>query len=351
MHVITSKFALRLIAVAIIIQAADGAQLSEGNLLQAAGKPVSALAFSQDGQLLASGSRDGAVSIWAVASNHLVRTSQVHSGRIAAVAFSPNANLLASGGQDRSLRIWTVGGQELRKLDGHTNGISALAFSPDGRTFVSGGTDGGVFLWNTRDWALMHRLPGHPSCVHALRVSSNNEFLASGSDEFLRIWNLKDAAHSFDTLHDRVRALTYYDLNVASPGDAKPKFASSDGKGLQLWQPSGVIGTHILPPWVIHIGIIFSESKADPSAVAAHKSLMVTGGTNGAVEIWDADGYGSVKLVAHRGRVESIALSPGGLRLATGGEDGAIKLWNARMLMDQANVEASRKREEKKYGK
>jgi WD40 repeat protein len=322
-----------------------------GHLLQTAGKPVSALVFSPDGQLLASGSRDGAVSIWAVASNHLVRTSLVHSGKVAAVAFSPDGSLLASGGQDRSLRVWTLGGQELRKLDGHTNGVSALTFSPDGRTFASGGTDGAIFLWNTGNWTLTRRLLGHPSCIHALCVSANNQFLASGSDEFLRIWNLKDAGYPFDTLRERVKALSYYDLDVASPGDQKPKFHSSDGKGLQLWQPSGVIGTQILAPWVSHIGILFSESKSEPSAVAAEKGLMATGWTNGVVEIWDANGYGTVKLVAHASAVESVALSAGGMLLATGSDDGTVKLWRARELMDQATSEASRKRGENKREK
>jgi WD40 repeat protein len=71
---------------------------------------------------------------------------------------------------------------------------------------------------------------------------------------------------------------------------------------------------------------------------------MATGGTNGAVELWDADGYGSFKAQAHQGRVHAIALSPRGVHLATGGEDGTIKLWRARELMDEANSKASQKR-------
>jgi len=349
MSAIMLRFMLLLIVVVVTLQAAHGAELSKGQLLQVAGKPVAALAFSQDGRLLAGGSLDGAVSIWAIASNHLMRSSLVHSGKVAAVAFSPNGTLLASGGDASSLRIWTVGGQELRKLDGHTNGVSALAFSPDGQTFVSGATDGAVFLWNTRDWALTRRLLGHPSCVNALYVSANNQFLASGSDDFLRIWNLKDGTYSFETLREPVRAIFYYDLNVASPGDQKPKFESSDGRGIMGWQPMGVIGTHILGPWVSHIGISWKTSQA-ARVVAAENDLMATGGANGMVEIWDANGYGTVKLVAHTNAVESIALSRGGILLAAGSEDGTVKLWRARELMDQANSKADRKRKQKKYG-
>ncbi|MBK7998031.1 MAG: hypothetical protein IPK15_04685 [Verrucomicrobia bacterium] len=98
--------------------------------------------------------------------------------------------------------------------------------------------------WSTRDRTVMRRLRNHESGIRALRVSSNDQFLASGSDKSLRIWDLKDAAYSFDTFGERVRALSYRDVNPASRGNAKPKFASSDGNGIQLWQPSGVIGAH-----------------------------------------------------------------------------------------------------------
>ena len=181
----------------------------------------------------------------------------------------------------------------------------------------------------------------------ALRVSSNNQFLASGSDKSLRIWDLKDAAYSFDTFGERVRALSYRDVNPASRGNAKPKFASSDGNGIQLWQPSGVIGAHILSPWSSHVGGGFSDSTAEARVVAEENGLMATGWTNGVVEIRDENGYGAVRLVAHASGVESVTFSLGATNLASGGRDGTVKLWPARKLMDKANLEASQTRKKK----
>jgi WD40 repeat protein len=358
MHALTSRSMLRLAFAAIALQTAHGAELYNGQtrLLQASGKPVSALAFSKDGLWLASGSQTGTVSIWMIhlppdlpslatpenlsRPERLERTLSVHTGKVAALAFSPDGKLIASGGQDRSLRIWTVEGQQLRKLDGHTNGISALAFSPDGRILASGGTDGSVFLWNTRDWTLAHRLPGHRSCVHALCVSANNQFLASGSDDYLRIWNLEDGRYTFDTLREPVRALSYHDPNVAPSANNEPIFESSDGRSIMGWQPSVVVGSHIFAPWKYHDGVRWQESQAAPQAVAAESSLMASGGTNGTVEIWDANGYGTVRQVAHAGAVESLAFSPVALLLASGSEDGTIKLWQSREIMNQADSRA-----------
>jgi len=58
-----------------------------------------------------------------------------------------------------------------------------------------------------------------------------------------------------------------------------------------------------------------------------------------------------VTLQAGHGAELSKGLSPKDMHLATGSEDRAVKLWRARELMDQSNLEASRKRSEKRHGK
>jgi WD40 repeat protein len=52
---------------------------------------------------------------------------------VTAVAFSPDGRLLASGG-DKTVRIWEMPGGVLRhSLVEHKNSVYAVAFSPDGR--------------------------------------------------------------------------------------------------------------------------------------------------------------------------------------------------------------------------
>jgi WD40 repeat protein len=60
---------------------------------------------------------------------------------VAALAFSPDGQTLATGGDDRLIRLWHVpGGQLQRELAGHQTSLTSLTFSPDGQQLFSLGT-------------------------------------------------------------------------------------------------------------------------------------------------------------------------------------------------------------------
>jgi len=119
---------------------------------------IFSVAFSPDGQTLASLSVDETVSLWDVASLHMASVQKVRrlpghfSGLYEigpALSFSPNGLILASGSRDGTVRLWDVAsGRELWSLKGHSNLVTSLSFSPDGRTVASGSLDTTVRLWN-----------------------------------------------------------------------------------------------------------------------------------------------------------------------------------------------------------
>jgi WD40 repeat protein len=114
---------------------------------------VWSVAFSPDRQRLASGSWDETVKVWDLGQPEgQPLTLRGHTGMVYSVAFSPDGQRLASGSDDKTVKVWTLGppeGQPLT-LRGHTGDVFSVAFSPDGQRLFTRDSAGGVLAWDPR---------------------------------------------------------------------------------------------------------------------------------------------------------------------------------------------------------
>jgi WD40 repeat protein len=100
---------------------------------------VNGLAWSPDGQLLATAHQDGPIRVWDAETWELVKEFPGHGGWARGVAWSPGVNLLATTGSDGKLVVWDVlSGDRVAELPKRSQPMWSVAWSADGRYLAAG---------------------------------------------------------------------------------------------------------------------------------------------------------------------------------------------------------------------
>jgi WD40 repeat protein len=159
---------------------------------------VQAVAFSPDGRLLATGvevanpfpqNSPTDVKIWDLASHKVRLTLAGHKAQVFGVAFSPNGQLLATASYDKTVRLWdSANGRELAKFEAPRWAFLSVAFSPDGKTLAAA-HGGEIKLWDVATRRPIATLHAMCRCVV---YSPDGKLLASagGSDKFALLWDV-----------------------------------------------------------------------------------------------------------------------------------------------------------------
>jgi pSer/pThr/pTyr-binding forkhead associated (FHA) protein/sugar lactone lactonase YvrE len=153
---------------------------------------ANALAFNADGQILASAGADKTIKLWQVETQAKVASFAAHNLAINALAFSADGQILASAGADKTIKLWQVETQtEISSFAGHNLTIESLSFSPDGQILASGSADKTIKLWHVKTQAEIATLAGHKQGIGAIAFSPDGNTLASGSiDQTIKLWGV-----------------------------------------------------------------------------------------------------------------------------------------------------------------
>jgi len=108
------------------------------------------VAFSPDGEIIATASEDNTAKLWTIAGEHIT-TLAGHRDQVRSVAFSPDGETIATASDDKTVKLWKRDGSLRRTLPRHRDGIRGVSFSPDGQTLALASANNTVILWDFKE--------------------------------------------------------------------------------------------------------------------------------------------------------------------------------------------------------
>jgi len=304
---------------------------------------VEAVAFDPNGNEVATGSADNAITIWNVASGQAMRTFYYHTGKVNFIAYAPDGGMILTGSKDHRAVIWdphttyvdrefvdtepvesvsfsrsgmfvitgsdnrlaklwdTRSGQQVCVLNGHTGKVEAVAMNPEGGTAVTGSEDMTAKIWKVDECIAQKEghldrpevtLYGHTGSVKAISFSPYGRWIITGSQDYTaRIWDAKTGSS----------------LGILGLG--------KDGK-CEDCHKAGIEAVAWIPPPPI------------PSTWKEEDDKVATASNDGTVKLWQAHSGKLLHTFTHGGKVHSVAFDAKGERLVSGSSDGTAKIWS-----------------------
>lgn len=283
---------------------------------------VCALVFSPDGKVLVSGSADGTIRLWEPQSGFCMAVLKKENHTIYSLALSPDGNWLVSGGSDQHINIWEVAtGRLVASLPGGQGWLMAVALSPDGKLLASGGFDGTIKLWDftapqtgIKEKAILH---GHQQLLLSVVFSPDGKLLASGgADEALRIWSVEQQ--------------TCQNILEWNSGIAVAVAFSPDGKLFACGDSEGNIKLGPVNNPTIQKSIATKNGAVVKLAFSPDSETFVTSSPElSNITLWSVKDLEPLDVLrGYTKQIYTLSLSPQGKWLGAGGVDCSLLLWD-----------------------
>lgn len=286
---------------------------------------VNALAFSNDGSILASGGfGNTTIQLWNLESDtkHSTLFSKSVSKSVYTLGFI--GKTLLSFDSSGRITYWNIGNGDILTELKKVNPNKAAAFSPTTKYVAVADTINKIHIYDTSlsNKHLVLQDDGFKGGIISLAITSNNKILVSGGDdEFIRIWDIEE--------RKQIKSLNVQDAKITSiaisPNDKI--IASGDAsKEIILWN---VENPNKLRTILGHKNTITAITFS-PDGAGKYSGCLASGSLDGTIRFWNPDtGEELITFTTgHTKWIKDIAFSENGSTLVSSDMTGNVGVWN-----------------------
>jgi ribosome assembly protein 4 len=277
---------------------------------------------------LATGSGDNTARIWDADTGTPVHTLKGHTGWVLGVAWSADGQRLASCSMDGTVRLWDpVAGRNMGDaLRGHGKWVLGLVWEPlhlwkdsRGPRLASVSKDGTARIWIAGSGTTEHVLSGHKGSVSCIRWGGMGWIYTGSHDKTVRVWDAEKG-----TLLHEMRSHSHWVNHLALSTEAVLRTGYFDYRGEKGEIPDSAEAQRQL-----------AKERFEKASREGSKTVerLVSASDDYTMYLWDPGTMGHkpvARLHGHQKQVNHVAFSPDGTLIASAGWDNHTKIWNAR---------------------
>lgn len=279
---------------------------------------ISQLKYFPDGKRLAVATSIG-VWVYDVNTGEALDLLIGHTSDLESMAFSPDGEMLATGSVHGTIRLWDAQTVKHKKtLIGHKDNVENVVFSPSGKLLASCNASGKVYIWDLSSGKVIHNIQSDASTIFAIAFSHDEQRLHTIGN-----WD----RHEF--------YIEYWDVN--SGESIEDVLLIDENFTAAALSPDGTVlacgGNSPLQYWDIETAkqlFIDTETKGqfDYLDFSADGSHLIAAEPWEYLSLWRTSPMQLLKNITHGERYKSIAYSPDGKTVASGNDKGLVKIWD-----------------------